>query len=67
MMRLHYWQSEDKKEREDGISITEAKKLLKQRGGRAWTEHYERDGTMFEVTPIRLKGNNSRFSYNHHL
>lgn len=33
----------------------------------AWTEHYERDGTLFEVTEIHLTGNNSRFKYNHHL
>ena len=41
--------------------------LLKQYGGSAWTEHCERDGGCFEVTEIKLKGNNSRFRYNHHL
>lgn len=50
-----------------GISVTTAKKLLKEYGGTAWTEHCERDGGCFEVTPIELKGNNSRFKYNHHL
>lgn len=51
-----------------GISVTEAKKLLRQFGGHAWTEHCERDGGVFEVTQITLKGNNSRFKYNrHHL
>lgn len=49
------------------VSIKAAKKLLKAYGGRAWTEHYERDGTMFEVTPINLTGNNSTHKYNHHL
>lgn len=50
-----------------GITVTAAKKLLKQYGGSAWTEHIERDGSLFEVTEIQLTGNNSRFRYNHHL
>lgn len=50
-----------------GIKVTAAKNLLRQFGGAAWTEHCERDGGVFEVTPIELKGNNSRFKYNHHL
>lgn len=50
-----------------GITVTTAKKLLKQFGGSAWTEHCERDGGVFEVTDIVLKGNNSKFQYNHHL
>ena len=51
----------------DGVSVTRAKELLRKYGGSAWTEHYERDGTLFEVTEIHLTGNNSRFKYNHHL
>ena len=66
-MRLHYWMSEDGDTCEGGVSLTEAKRLLKTRGGCAWTEHYERDGTMFEKTPIKLEGNNSEHGYNHHL
>lgn len=50
-----------------GISIKHAKKLLKTYGGSAWTEHYDRNGSLFESTPITLKGNNSRFQYNRHL
>lgn len=50
-----------------GISITTAKKLLKQYGGSAWTEHIDRDGGCFEVTEICLTGNNSHFRYNRHL
>ncbi len=50
-----------------GVSITHAKQLLKKYGGHAWTEHCERDGGVFEVTEIKLTGNNSRFKYNHHL
>lgn len=50
-----------------GMSVTTAKKLMKQYGGIGWIEHCERDGGVFEVTEITLKGNNSRFKYNHHL
>lgn len=49
------------------VNIRTAKKLLKEQGGQAWTEHYERDGTLFEVTDIKLEGNNSKFKYNRHL
>lgn len=48
-------------------SITMAKKLLKMFGGNAYTRHIDRDGGVFEVTPIMLKGNNSRHRYNKHL
>lgn len=47
--------------------VSAAKRMLKQYGGCAWTEHIERDGGVFEVTEITLNGNNSRFTYNHHL
>jgi len=50
-----------------GCSISTAKKLLKQYGGSAWTEHFDRDGGFFESSPIVLKGNNSRVKYNRHL
>lgn len=50
-----------------GIKVTEAKRLLKEFGGYAYTQHCERDGGCFEVTPISIKGNNSRFTYNRHL
>lgn len=66
-MRFNYWVSDDGKEEECGISVTHAKQLLRERGGKAWTEHCERDGGVFEVTPIKLGGNNSRFKYNRHL
>lgn len=49
------------------MTVTSAKKLLRRYGGSAYTEHYERDGGLFEVTEIHLTGNNSRFKYNHHL
>lgn len=47
--------------------VSWAKKMLKEYGGEGWTEHIERDGGCFEVTPIKLTGNNSKFRYNHHL
>ena len=47
--------------------VSWAKAMMKQHGGSGWTEHIERDGGCFEVTPITLTGNNSRFKYNHHL
>lgn len=50
-----------------GITLSEAKRLLKKFGGAAWTEHCERNGGVFEVTTIELQGNNSRFKYNKHL
>ena len=48
-------------------TVSAAKKLIRQYGGTAWTEHIDRYGSCFEVTPIVLEGNNSRFKYNHHL
>lgn len=51
----------------EGIKVSAAKKLIKEYGGSAWTEHIDRDGGCFEVTEIHLNGNNSRFKYNHHL
>lgn len=50
-----------------GIALSEVKKLMKKYGGVGYTMHLERDGTLFETTPITLKGNNSRFKYNQHL
>lgn len=47
--------------------ITRAKKMLKKYGGCAYTCHFDRDGGLFETTPIKLKGNNSKFKYNRHL
>ena len=47
--------------------VSFAKKMMKQYGGAGWTEHIDRDGGCFEVTEIKLQGNNSRFKYNRHL
>ena len=65
-MRISYYR-ENKEDEPIIISIKEAKKLLKSNGGEAWIEHYDRDGGLFEVTPILLNSNNSKHKYNHHL
>jgi hypothetical protein len=66
MARFTYYQ-ENKETEPILCKISTAKKLLKEKGGHAWTEHYERDGGLFEVTQIELTGNNSKFKYNQHL
>ncbi len=73
-MRLTYFR-ETKNSEAILTSISGAKKLLKadlkSKGelseSCAWTEHYDRDGGMFEVTMIELTGNNSHFKYNQHF
>jgi hypothetical protein len=65
-MRITYYKKDEKSDYQV-TSVSGAKKLLKAQGGTAWTEHYDRDGSMFERTIIELKGNNSRFRYNKHL
>lgn len=50
-----------------GLTITEVKRLMKKYGGNGYTEHIDRDGSVFEVTNIVLGGNNSRNKYNRHL
>ena len=47
--------------------VSTAKKLLKLYGGTAYTAHFDRDGGLFETTPITLKNNNSKHKYNRHL
>jgi hypothetical protein len=71
-MRLHYYRLTENDEPEL-CSVSQARKLLKLNNGcgKAWTEHYDRDGGLFEVTPITLDGSNKGSSYNvkynHHL
>lgn len=38
-------------------SVSAAKKQLKVKGGTSWTEHYDRDGSFQESTPIVLCNN----------
>jgi hypothetical protein len=55
-----YWkENEDSKPILVG-SIRIAKKLLKERGGKAWIEYCDRDGTLLEVQYISLKGRNKK-------
>lgn len=50
-----------------GLRLATVKTLIKRYGGSGYTTHCERDGSVFEVTNITLKCNNSRFKYNRHL
>ena len=65
-MRITYYKKDENSDYQV-ISISGAKKLLKEQGGTAWTEHYDRNGAMFDLTVIELKKNNSKFKYNRHL
>ena len=40
----------------DGVSVTRAKELLRKYGGSAWTEHYERDGTISPTSTMKTDG-----------
>lgn len=51
----------------EGISIKEVKRLLKTYGGKGYTYHIDRDGSIFDTSEIKLSGNNSKFKYNKHL
>lgn len=48
-------------------SVKRVKELIKKYGGCGHIEHYDRSGGCFEVTPIKIKGNNSKHKYNIHL
>jgi hypothetical protein len=58
-MRIHTWVSADGNEEKRGISVSEAKRLLKEFGGVAGTEFYDRDGTFLGIRDIELKENNT--------
>jgi hypothetical protein len=64
-MKLNYWHSEGWPEKNGsgesvGISITDAKRLLRKRGGTAVTCFFDRDGGLLETRKIELNGNNTR-------
>ena len=44
-------------------TVTKCKKMMKKYGGYGYTEHVDRDGSMFEVTYIKAKGNNAKTTY----
>jgi hypothetical protein len=63
-MRTNYWYSEGWPKKEgsyqlEGISISTAKKLLKEKGGSACTCFFDRDGSFTDTREIELKGNNT--------
>lgn len=60
MRRITYYK-ENKETEPIVCSVSTAKKFLKN-GGIAWTEHYDRDGSFQESTPISL-GNNANTTY----
>lgn len=66
MARYTYYKETENHEPEV-VSISEAKQLIKEKGGYAYTLHTERDGTVFERTEVKLDNNNSSFKYNRHL
>lgn len=61
MRRMTFWMQDPTTEAEV-VSVATAKKLLNTKGGVAFTEHYDRDGGLQEVTPI-VPGNNARTTY----
>lgn len=61
-MRIHYYTS-PQGQTESGLSLTEVKKRIRKHGGSGYTEHFDRDGSFQESTPIIL-GNNARTTYN---
>ena len=67
--RVHFRNLKSKIEEYGEIecSVSFAKKLLRAIGGNAYTQHFDRSGGLFETTPIRLTGNNSRHHYSRHL
>lgn len=60
-MRIHVYTSPEGKS-ESGLSLTEVKKRIRKEGGSGCTQHFDRDGSFQESTPIVL-GNNARTTY----
>lgn len=60
-MRTHYYVAPDGTVT-NGLSLSEVKKLMKKNGGSGYTEHFDRDGSFQECTPI-VMGNNANTTY----
>jgi hypothetical protein len=58
-VRINVWQNNETGEIESGISMNYAKNLLRTKGGVAFTEFYDRDGSFCETRPISLSANNT--------
>lgn len=61
MRRIHCYTSPSG-QTESGLSLTEVKKRIRTQGGNGYTQHFDRDGSFQECTPIVL-GNNARTTY----
>lgn len=61
MVRITFYKAKDDTEA-IVVNVSSAKQLLKKQGGTAWTEHYDRDGSFQESTPIKM-GNNANTTY----
>lgn len=51
----------------NGCSVKYVKEMMKKYGVYGITYHIDRDGSVFETSEIKLKGNNSKHKYNQHL
>ena len=62
-MKINYWHSEGWPKTGSyeltGISVSEAKKHLKEKGGAAFTASFDRDWNLLGTRTIELKGNNT--------
>jgi hypothetical protein len=60
-MKINYWRPADESAGSEtelaGISVSEAKKLLKEKGGAAWTCLFDRDGSYQDTWEITLGKN----------
>lgn len=60
-MRTHYYVAPDGTVT-NGLTLSEVKKLMKKNGGSGYTEHFDRNGSFQECTPI-VMGNNANTTY----
>lgn len=68
-MRINSWMGDDGEVR-SGLTVSEVKRLIRKQGGCGCTEHYDRDGSLCESSPITLESNRGtayEVKYNHHM
>lgn len=61
MGRIHCY-TDVKGNTKSGLSLTEVKKRIRKFGGSGFTQHFDRDGSFQETTPVTL-GDNARTTY----
>lgn len=61
MRRIHCY-TDTQGQTHSGLTLTEVKKRIRKQGGSGYTQHFDRDGSFQETTPITL-GNNARTTY----